>query len=279
MKKLLLAGLLLCLVLPRVVFAAHAEGMFDSCDKLVARQTGAQCINKFGRNNDVNTDTDPEDVWVGPTDTYNWLASASTLYISSDDANDTEQMLVQGLNSDWELQQAVVTLSGLTFVELENVTWIRIHRMINANGDVLVGNIYLSSDNTDAGGDGIPDTLTDVHAFILAGQQGTQQTAFSTPLDHECAVTDFNQSLNISTGASRVINLTIEVRAFGGVFREVFRGNLANVGTSFSTGANPYPMPIPPKSDIAIMAETTVNSADVAVSYTLACLRCYDCNP
>lgn len=248
---------------------AHDLAVLNPIDKIYQNRRGLLGFNKFGRNPSVSTGA-AQEVWVGPTPTYNFLASASTLYVSSSAAGDTEQLLVQGLNADWELQQTLVTLAGNAFVEVPATTWIRIYRMSNVNGNDLVGNIYLSSDN--AGTAGVPTDTSKVHGFIVAGQQITQQTPFSIPDGFEGLAMDVSQSLGISGGGTRVIDLVIMNRPFGLQFREAFRTNLSSTGTTAYSPIIAYPIAIPPKTDISVTATSSLSGADIAISYTVALL-------
>ena len=60
--------------------------------------SGHSLVFKYGRNGDIDTGSDPEDIWTyGGTYTYN--NTPSIQYISSDDATDLGQIItVQGLD-------------------------------------------------------------------------------------------------------------------------------------------------------------------------------------
>ena len=246
---------------------AHDLTVLSRVDEVYQNRRGLLGYNKFGRKPLLNTADGQAEVWVGPTVNYNHPPLGSTLYIMSDDDTDDQTILTQGLSEDWELQQAVAALDGQTPVEIPATLWNRVYRDMNPNGTETVGNISIASSNVAT--DGVPDDLTTVHAFIVAGQQGTQQTPFTIPVGFDGYVTDFNQSLNVSTGGNRVVNIVIEARAFGGIFREVFRGNLSTTGTSFAVGNNPFPVHIPEKTDISLLSATNLNGADVSISYTI----------
>ena len=276
-RYILMIAALLFLADP--AWAVHAEGVLTPCDKIRNVSRGAMCYTIFGHNPVIDTNTDPEEVWAGPTSRYNWPTAAGTWYISSSEAADDQLLLVQGLNADWEIQQVVGTLSGNTFVALPG-TWIRFWTSFNIDTTEVTGDIYISSDNTDAGGDGIPDTLTTVHGFYSAGEQITEQTPWTSPIDHACHVVASAPSLASGVGVARVVDLYIRVRRVPtGILSTARHGSLSSAATSSENELLPFPTILPPKMDISVEAYTTANGADVSVSYTVACLRCNDCNP
>lgn len=271
MRRIALFLLVVGLALPGL--AGHDMDVLGECDKFRAPQnrSGVLCYRKFGHNPDVDTGTDPEEVWNGPTATYNWPPDDSTLRVSSDDADDTEELLIQGLDEDRHLTEELVTLDGLTFVEVPG-TWDRVYRATPTGSTELVGNVYIHTDDVDGDANGIPDTLSQTHGFIIAGQQGTEQTPFSTPADFDCAIVDVYPSATISVGGTRTMDVTVEMRELGGVFIEKTHMNL-----STSSGVAPppnwdFPIMLQPMTDISFLAVTDTDNAAIAVAYTIACV-------
>ena len=86
---------------------------------------GATRVVLLGHNPDVDTATDPEDVWEGGG-LYPFLSAAATLEVVSTSANDTaagtgaRTMLVSGLNSAYATVTETVVLNGLTPVNTVN---------------------------------------------------------------------------------------------------------------------------------------------------------------
>ncbi|MBW2559238.1 MAG: hypothetical protein JRE40_00135 [Deltaproteobacteria bacterium] len=139
-------------------------------------------INKYGINVDVDGS---EDLWnYGGTKTHR--TTAATLYISSDDeTNDVGIEITVGY-IDADGAAAFVTgnldaVDARVFVSL-GVTGFAVNRAwVSGDGEQITGNVYISSDNTDAGGDGIPDTITTLEAFLEPADQNTMQAILYIP--------------------------------------------------------------------------------------------------
>ena len=96
-------------------------------DSFDTRQ-GYKVIHKFGHNLDINSSY--ETLWsVGGN--YSYLSSATTLKISSADANDDDgdtgarTVLVQGLDTNYNEIEETVTLNGQTAVNTSNESGFR----------------------------------------------------------------------------------------------------------------------------------------------------------
>ena len=228
MRKLI--ALLCILFWPCAALAVHDVTVLNFCGRHLNPPTGDRCVNVYGHNSSFLKEIDTT-VWNGPTVTYNWIDPDSpvTLYGSSSDTTDTEIILIRGYNAAGEFQQTTVTLDGFTFVPLAG-TWTHVIDGFNLNGTAFDGDVYISSDNTDVGGDGIPDDLTTVHGFLEADEQTIEQAVWRTPIDHECAIVSFSQSLSTGPGGLQTVDLKIKTRPYGGVFRNVFDPSLSNQG-------------------------------------------------
>ena len=86
---------------------------------------GATRVVLLGHNPDIDTATDPEDVWEGGG-LYPFLAAAATLEVVSTSVNDTaagtgaRTVLVSGLNSAYATVTETITLNGTTPVPTVN---------------------------------------------------------------------------------------------------------------------------------------------------------------
>jgi len=142
---------------------------------------GHSHINKFGHN---STATTGDDVWGGggvypfyPTAAVNVdIVSTST----SDDEGSTGaiQVIVMGLDSNWNEQQETVTLNGTGVVQLSN-TYIRLFRAFvyeAGTGNTNVGNITVYARST---GSGV--TAGDVGIYIGAGDGQTLHCIYTIP--------------------------------------------------------------------------------------------------
>ncbi len=191
---------------------AHDDFMFNLA---MGNIPGASVVIKFGHGTVVGST--PETIWDGSSLTgitnYTYMTTPSVLYISSDAAGDGQVYEVQGLDGDYNMQTKQVTANGLTFVPLPK-TWLRVYRVKNLGSTDNAGNIYVSDDNTDVGGNGIPDTLTNVKAMIIIGNNQTLMSLYTVPTGKVALVTQ--NVLSVPKGDD--VEFTFLTRIPGGVF-------------------------------------------------------------
>ena len=217
-----------------------------------------ESVSKFGHNADVGASV--EEVWDGSA-SYVFMSAASTLYLSSDNAGDDQDYIVYGLDANWDAQSATVTANGKSFVAIEG-TWIRVFRVINQGTTDNAGNIYVSDSNTDAGGDGIPDTATAIKAKILAGLNQTMMAIWSVPDDY----TAYLVSYYASTNSSKATDVYLMVRPFGGVFQVK---KLITVYAGAQQIRYDFPLSIAAKSDVVIRAAATGGGGKVSAGFDI----------
>jgi hypothetical protein len=156
--------------------------------------------------------------------------------------------------------------NGTTFVALTSGAaddkWWRIVRALNTSGTAAQGNIYISKDNTDAGGNGIPDDTADIQAQVLIGMEQTLMAQWTVPVDNVAYMTSFYAS----TSSDKVTEVHLYYRPFGGVF------NVKHV-ISIAKGAHSHEWKMPPsyaaKGDIVIRASATGGGGDVSAGFDL----------
>lgn len=132
------------------------------------RVPGCEPINLFGVDREVGRD-DFETIWNGE-DPHAFPATAGVLTLVSSDSNDTMPVLVNGLDSDYNQIQEVITLDGTTNVQGSESFW-RVNSAIILAGDNQ-GNISINRGS---------DTV----AYIEAGNGTTQACVFTVPAGHE----------------------------------------------------------------------------------------------
>ena len=230
---------------------------------------GHVAVNKFGHNSDTGATL--EDVW-DYSGAYTYLAddTFATMYISSDSAADTGMLFnVQGIDDEYNFFSANVTTDasdGRTFVAIDTGStggdaW-RVFRVINLSGTNQTGNIYVSKDNTDAGGDGIPDTVSNIQAQVKAYAQQTLMALWTVPTGKTAYLTH----IYASTGTAKVTEIHVYARPFGGVFNIKYIISL--LGNAF-THRYDFPFSIAGKSDIKIMASATGGGGEVSAGFDL----------
>ena len=233
--------------------------------------SGVARVHKFGYNPDIDTGTDPEDVWGGGG-LYPFLAAPATLYASSSSGSDTFEYTIQGLDADWQEQEATVTLTGQDQVEIgTSVTWIRVNRAYNNSGTAAVGDIYIAEQAT--GGDlvgGVPQTASKIKAKVGIGDEQTLQCVYSVPAGKTLFLYHWYMSaMGLGGGTwlsgNSALDAGIFVREFGKVFRIKERVGVINKGDTIFDHQYQFPELVPEKSDITIRV-IAVTTDDAQVS-------------
>ncbi len=217
-------------------------------------------ISKFGHDSAAENAT--IEVWDGSF-AYSYLSSATTLYLSSSDTNDDQVYEVFGLDADWEEQMVQVTANGFVSVVLSS-TWIRVFRVRNLGTTDNAGIIYVSTDN-DAGGDGVPDTQSDIKAQISVGMNQTLMAIWSVPnKTNRAFITNFYASMSAAT--SKTAEIGLWVRPFGGVFqvKKIFS---INSGNTFQLKYD-FALPVEGKSDIKVTSNAS-GAAEISAGFDL----------
>ena len=226
--------------------------------------TDVKQVEKFGANPDVDTDSDPEDVW-DQGGTYTYLTSAATLYASSSDDGDTVSMNVQGLDASWDLQTVSVTLTGQTQVALSG-TWLRVFRAYNEGATDLAGDVYIAETDDLTGG--VPNTASKIKAKVQATHQQTMMAQYTIPNGYTGYMTRWYCSQAVAKSSYAVVE--IQKRATGGVFRTARHIGLdSGANNSYQELLN-IAIPFSAKTDIkAVVREVGANDMDIAAGFDL----------
>jgi len=238
----------------------------DIAEGLVPNHTP---VNKFGHNSTVGATLEPVWDFSGP---YDYLAddTFATMYISSDDSLDQGITYeVSGIDSDYNASTVTVTTDGSdgnTFVALTSGAadnqWWRIFRALNTSGTAAQGNIYISKDNTDVGGNGIPDDTLDIQAMIIIGFEQTLMAQWTVPTGNKAFLTH----LYASTSTAKVSEIHLYVRPFGGVFNIKY---IITLNANAHTHRYDFPLEIPTKSDVRIIASATGGGGEISAGFDL----------
>ncbi len=231
--------------------------------------SGVERVHKFGYNPDIDTGTDPEDVWDYGT-LYPFLAAAATLYASSSSGSDTFEYTVQGLDGDWAEQSVTVTLTGQAQVALPG-TWIRVNRAFNDTATAAVGDIYIAEEAT--GGDlvgGVPQTATKIKAKVGIGNEQTLMCVYSVPAGKTLFLYHwFISAMGLGGGTwlsgNSALDAGLFVREFGKVFRIKERVGVINKGDTIFDHQYQFPEKVAEKSDVVIRV-IAVTTDDAQVS-------------
>jgi hypothetical protein len=174
--------------------------------------SGVSIVNKFGKNSDVDIAA-PEDVWSGGG-LYPFQTSAQALEIVSDSIEDDSTgtgaftVEVQGLDSNYNLQNESVDMDGTTAVDLA-YTYIRVFRakvLTSGTNDTNVGNITVRVDGAGA-----------TQAVIDAGAGQTLMAIYTIPAGKTGFIQHVYSSIvRFTAGQQPSADLSLFIRPFGG---------------------------------------------------------------
>ena len=216
-------------------------------------------IYKFGYNDDLDSGVE-EDVWdYGGTYTYSTTADIDS--ISSSSALDTQDILVYGLDANWEQVEQTVTLNGQTKVTL-TTPLIRVWRMINVGTTDLAGNVYLYVDGTISGG--IPTVANTIRAFIEGGNNQTLMMLYTVPSGYTAHIRKLTASLGGLVSSYGTFKLW--ARPYGGVFALKGVIDLDTDGNSVYESVFQGWLALPEKTDFRISCLGNANNMKVSTS-------------
>lgn len=224
----------------------------------IQRKTG-RFVRKFGTHDDVDSNTTNEAVWsyADVAGDYTFPSDAGeTMYISSNNDNDTMPIRVQGLDENFKEKEEVVIMQGQTRITLGG-KWSRINRVFNDDTDDVAGNIfvYTGGDNTL----GEPNSASDVKAIIENGHNQTMQAVYTVPINNLFHLSSYHLSCDAKV-SNTTANLTLKlaVRQKGSVFRTQEIIALSN--SSPSVIKLDMPLPIPGGSDVMFQVVSSTNN-------------------
>ena len=217
---------------------------------------GQSFINKFGQNDDIGTGAF-EDIWdVGGDYPYPADSTAPITHIDSDNAADTVEVSVQGLDINGALVEQLVTLTGTTPVALTTPLW-RVFRMLNNDAVDIVGDVQAID---------VGDTT--IYAQIQNGNNQTLMALYTIP----AGKTGF--FLKGSSGLGGVlpaydIDGKVWARDFGKVWQVKHTFALSSAGTSYIQQQFPIALPMTEKTDVRFAAKSSRLGGIVNVTFDI----------
>lgn len=234
---------------------------------------GVSVINKFGATPDVDTATDPQDVWDAAPQTFSEDAGVYTFSstddidsISSSDAADSGVITVQGLDGNWDFHSQEVTLNGQTRVALSKAL-IRVFRAFNNSATATAGDIYVYVNGAITLG--VPDTKADIRAKVLITSQQTEMALYSIP--RNCTGFMMASYVGMSkSGVNNIATFTHSSRLFGGIFLVKGRELTSTNGTTMYPRNLPVPIKLEAKSDIKFTCvEVSANDTGAVAGFDI----------
>lgn len=223
-------------------------------------------IYKFGQNQVVGNSV--ETIWE-EGGLYVYPPSATTMTVSSSDANDTSAgtgartIQISGLDGSYNEVSETIIMNGQTAVTTSN-TYLRVNRALvltAGSGGANAGIIYVGTGTVTAG---VP-----VNKYTTINGDGLNQSlqAFWTvPAGYTAYIYQTNISTGNSSNTPAVLKTILVVRPFGGVFntKEVITLTDGNHLQNYN-----FPIKITEKSDIEFRAESSSASVSFDVSASL----------
>ena len=241
----------------------------------IEEQYGARCIIaprstfKFGRTDNADTDIETTVMTLpGATQRHETYISDNLIdSISSADAGDTQDIYIEGHTIDsegkFEFVTQTVTLTGQTRAPF-TTPLARISRGANLGSTALTGPVYFFENDTLTGG--VPDTDTKVHMMIAGGRQQTQKAALTFANNEFGLITSFSVGV-LRTGSAVSVDVQLQQRSKGGVFRESFPIPIGSNSNPFQPEVLRPFIVIANNSDIRATCVASANNVTVVANF------------
>ena len=223
---------------------------------------GVSTIFKFGKNQDVDTGTTPEDIHTLGGEKL-FPTATSTLSIVSDSSDDAtggtgiNTIKVEGLDINYDFLSEEIDLNGLTPV-VTNSSFYRVNRaygVLSGTGQKAAGTITLTHSQ---------GAITE----IPVGDGQSSDCTYTVPRNHLLLVDRFTASLERS-GSGAGAEIHFEILLYGqNTWREQADASLAASGTSYIQRDTDLWFPIVEKSDVRIhVSQVATNNTFIAASF------------
>ena len=223
---------------------------------------GCSPLFKFGKNQDIDTGTVPEDIIsIGGEKLF--PTAASTISFVSTSASDTDggvginTLILEGLDENYDIISETITLNGITPI-VSSLSYLRANR--------LTGTLSGTSQKAVGAITGTHDEGAIVQIPIGDGQ--SSDCTYTVPRDHVLLIDRFTASLERS-GSGAAAELHFEVKPFGtNTWQEKADVSLAASGTSYIQRDSDLWFLISEKSDVRIHAsQVATNNTFIAASF------------
>ncbi len=232
---------------------------------------GHALVTKFGRNPDIDTTTDPEDIWEGGA-TMNWPTSAGVISVSSTDADDdgnpttntgAQKITFEGLDGNWDEATEEVTLDGTNPVTTSG-TFIRVNRAYITQAGTYRGTNEGSVQGTIGG-----STMV----ALLGGTGQTLLGRYSVPAGKTAYL--YTSQIIVGSGATtnrasvtgfQVPNADDTTQPYAGAKRIFYEANNIELVETYHPE---MPITFTEKTDIWYQAEVDTNNTEVSVRFNL----------
>lgn len=220
-------------------------------------------LAKFGSNQLVGTSyATVMDLPSGVVD-ETFVSTNAITHLSSSNAGDTQEIVVEGHTIDGSgnltFSVQTVTLAGQTKTAL-TTPLARCTRAYNNGATDLAGDLYFYEDGTVTSG--VPDTASEVHLIVKSTQNQSSKAATSTSQYDYWLLTGIDGSVNKKTSAT--VDIELQVRNKGKVFRTIFNFSLSSSGQSTAEYNLDPCIIIEPNSDVRLRAIASTTAVSVS---------------
>lgn len=233
--------------------------------------SGHTAVQKFGRNNDIDTAA-AEDIWAGGG-TRAYLSSAETMDIASASTNDdgspagtgAQSVIIEGLDSSYEEISETVTMNGTTAVTTTN-SYLRVHRLyVHDVGSVETNDGDITCDPTTSGSGSR-------QALVAAGDGQTLIGHYTVPANKTAYMVGGQISVAPSAGSTGVKQASVRLfqRPEGKAWRLQADFGARSDGTSIAPDVVfTVPASFAAKTDLKWTGTAENNNTSVYVQYNL----------
>lgn len=125
--------------------------------------------------------TTPELIWPFASQ-YVFGDTATSFWLSSTSATDTQNILIQTLDSDYNEQNFVIALDGQTPVEFSAGVGLRVNKVRNVTAQQTDGDVYVSRENNHV--NGVPRDSSMIVSAFEQEKQTSNLALFTVPAGH-----------------------------------------------------------------------------------------------
>jgi len=227
----------------------------------------SKSLNKFGRRSGVGSSKATVGSLGGELHETLLATNGITSVISSD-AGDNQTITIEYHTiSGGELTFGVqsVTLNGQTAVTLPTAC-ARVSRLYNTSATEMAGDIYVYEGGATTAG--VPDTASEIHLQVDAGEQQSKKAATSISNVDAWFITGITTSVVAGTPGSQVVDFDLEIKSTTSVWRPQLEWS-CQIGALNTVSIDLDPVIIVPKNhDVRVSAEAASGTGiDVTASF------------
>ena len=246
-------------------YLAMAEEVVRSTyGDVVSIDRKAKFLRKWGQRASTDGSNDTE-IWTGPDAQESHVAGNQIDSITSSALADAGlEYVVEGhtrsaLTGDLTFVSQTATLNGTDARTRTALTTPlhRVNRLYNNDSTDCVGTVQVFEDTALTGG--VPDDTSKIHLQNRAGKNQSEKGATSLSSQDYWFITEIGGSVASKTG-NPIVDIDLETRAAGKVWRKQFEFTVASQGSStFSVPFDP-PIIVPPNADVRLLAEASTTA-------------------